>query len=195
MQFQQLTHGYFKNELDTCKQMESNIQNRTLIAVGKSGEVYEFNVQNSYVFSTKGRKLKVEMIEESDGIVLFSCEGVRYPVEIVSVKQNNYEVMVNGVSYNFSIETPFSLKRRQILEANKPISNTQELMSPMPGKIVSVAVEVGQEVAEGDPLLVLEAMKMQNTLVSDITGVVTAVKVKAGQNVGKEELLIEVTRK
>jgi biotin carboxyl carrier protein len=58
-----------------------------------------------------------------------------------------------------------------------------------------VAVEVGQEVAEGDPLLVLEAMKMQNTLVSDITGVVTAVKVKAGQNVGKEELLIEVTRK
>lgn len=175
--------------------MESNVQNRTLIAVGKNDEIYEFQVQNSYEYSTKGRKLKVELIEEADGLLLFSCEGVRYPVEIVSVRQNNYEVMVNGVSYNFTIETPFSLKRRQILAANKPVSDTEEICAPMPGKITNVMATVGQEVMPGDPLLVLEAMKMQNTLTATTQGVVTAVKVKAGINVGKDDLLVEIKKK
>lgn len=174
--------------------MQSNIQNRTLIAVGPNEETYEFQVDNKYQFSTKGQKLKVEMIEEADGILLFACEGVRYPVEIVSVRQNNYEVMVNGVSYNFTIETPFSLKRRQILAANKPVSDTEEVRTPMPGKIVSVAVKVGQEVKQGDPILVLEAMKMQNTLTAPINGIVTVVKAKESTNVGKDELLVEIKR-
>ncbi|MCF0190750.1 MAG: biotin/lipoyl-binding protein [Marinilabiliaceae bacterium] len=173
--------------------MDSNIQNRTLIAVGANeNETYEFQVDNSYQFSTKGQKLKVEMIEEADGILMFACEGVRYPAEIVSVRQNTYEVMVNGVSYTFTIETPFSLKRRQILAANAPVKETEEVRTPMPGKIVSVAVKVGQEVNQGDPLLVLEAMKMQNTLTAPTKGVVTLVNAKEGTNVGKDELLIEI---
>lgn len=174
--------------------MENNIQNRTLIAVGDNDETYEFQVKNSYEFSTKGRKLKVELIEEADGFQLFACEGVRYPVEVVSVHQNNYEVMVNGVSYNFAIETPFSLKRKQILAANRPVSTTETITAPMPGKIVSVMVKEGQEVSPGDQLLVLEAMKMQNTLTSTVKGTVTVVKAQAGASVGKEDLLVEIRK-
>lgn len=172
--------------------MENNIQNKTLIAVGKNGEEYEFQVQNSYEYSTKGRKLKIEIIEEADGILLLSCEGVRYPVEIVSRKLNAYEVLVNGVSYNFTVETPFSLKRRQILAANKPISDSEEVCAPMPGKIVNVIAKVGQEVNPGDPLLVLEAMKMQNTLTATIKGVVKEIHAKVGTTVSKDELLIDI---
>ncbi len=172
-----------------------NVQNRTLIAVGENGEqTYEFQVKNRYEFSSKGRRLKVEMIEEADGITIFSCEGVRYPVEVVSVKQNTYEVVVNGVSYHYTVETPFSLKRRQILETQRPVSENEEMHAPMPGKIVNVLVEQGQEVNPGDPILVLEAMKMQNTLTCTTKGVVTTIDVKAGQNVGKDDLLVEIKK-
>lgn len=172
-----------------------NIQNRTLIAVGDNGEQnYEFQVKNQYEFSSKGRKLKVEVIEEADGINLFSCEGVRYPFEIVSVKQNTYEVVVNGVSYHYTVETPFSLKRREILAAQRPVNENEELNAPMPGKIVAVHVKVGQEVMPGDPLLVLEAMKMQNTLTCQSKGVVVSVNAKQGQNVSKEDLLVEIKK-
>lgn len=172
-----------------------NIQNRTLIAVGENGEQnYEFQVKNQYEFSSKGRKLKVEMIEEADGINLFCCEGVRYPVEVVSVKQNTYEVMVNGVSYHYTVETPFSLKRRQILAAHKPVNENEELRAPMPGKIVSVHVKAGQEGMPGDPLLVLEAMKMQNTLTATSKGTVVSVNVRDGQNVSKDDLLVEIKK-
>ncbi|MBQ3635205.1 MAG: biotin/lipoyl-binding protein [Bacteroidales bacterium] len=173
-----------------------NIQNRTLIAVSNNQEKssYEFQVKNQYEFSSKGRKLKVEMVEEADGIMLISCEGVRYPFEIVSIKQNTYEVMVNGVSYTFTIETPFSLKRRQILAAQKPADAGEELRAPMPGKIVSVLVKPGQEVQPGTALVVLEAMKMQNTLSATEAGIVGTVAVKEGQTVSKDDLLVETKK-
>ena len=174
--------------------MQNNIQNKTLIAVGKNGEEYEFKVQNSYQYSTKGCKLTIELIEEADGFMLFSCEGVRYPVEIVSRKLNNYEVLVNGVSYNFTVETPFSLKRREILAANQPVSDGEDVCAPMPGKIVSIIAQEGMEVNPGDPLLVLEAMKMQNTLTASVKGVVKTVAAKAGATVGKDELLVEIKK-
>ncbi len=172
-----------------------NIQNRTLIAVSDTDESsYEFQVKNQYEFSSKGRKLKAELIEEADGILLFSCEGVRYPVEIVSVKQNSYEVVVNGVSYHYTIETPFSLKRRQILAANRPADLNEEVVAPMPGKIISILVKAGQEVQPGTGLLVLEAMKMQNTITATTKGVVEKVSVREGQSVSKDDILVEVKK-
>lgn len=170
-----------------------NIENRTLIAVGEpEARNYEFEVKNQYEFSVKGRKLKIDVVEEADGVQLITCEGVKYPAEIVSVKQNSYEVLVNGVSYQFTVETPFSLKRRQILAAQKPVSTSEEVRAPMPGKIVSVHVKEGQEVKPGDALLVLEAMKMQNTLTATQAGRVERLEVKEGQTVSKDDLLVEI---
>lgn len=174
--------------------MENNISNRSLIAVGNNGEMYEFQVKNRYEFSTKGQKLKVELIEEADGFLLISCEGVRYPVEIASVRQNCYEVLVNGVSYNFTVETPFSLKRRQILAAQQPISDSEEIHAPMPGKIVNILIKEGQEIQPGDAILVLEAMKMQNTLTATSKGYASSIKIKTGDSVGKDDLLVEIKK-
>ncbi len=64
----------------------------------------------------------------------------------------------------------------------------------MPGKIVAVHVKPGQEVMPGDALLVLEAMKMQNTLTCQSKGVVVTVNAKQGQNVSKDDLLIEIKK-
>lgn len=55
--------------------------------------------------------------------------------------------------------------------------------SPMPGVIVSVAVKVGDQVVTGDPICILEAMKMQQTLRADWSGIVQAVHVSAGEQV------------
>ena len=65
------------------------------------------------------------------------------------------------------------------------------VLSPMPGAIVSVAVQPGQEVQAGQELLTIEAMKMQNLIKSEVEGKIKSVKVKAGQAVGVDEILIE----
>jgi biotin carboxyl carrier protein len=62
----------------------------------------------------------------------------------------------------------------------------------MPGKIIRVMVEPGQKVEEGDPVCVLEAMKMENELHAQRSGTVRAVHVKPGDDVEKDQVLVEI---
>ena len=65
--------------------------------------------------------------------------------------------------------------------------------APMPGKVVAVLVQVGETVEVGQPLVVLEAMKMESTLAAEIAGRVTTVPAVAGTTVAAGELLVEIT--
>jgi len=65
------------------------------------------------------------------------------------------------------------------------------IISPMPGAIVSVDVAVGDTVVDGQSLLCIEAMKMQNIIKSEIEGTVKTVNIKAGDSVAVDEVLIE----
>lgn len=70
------------------------------------------------------------------------------------------------------------------------IRKLKEIKSPMPGRIVSVAIQVGDEVSVGSELLTLEAMKMENVLKSDGVGTVKAISIAAGDVVDKGFVLI-----
>jgi len=65
-----------------------------------------------------------------------------------------------------------------------------ELKAPMPGLVFKVLVDVGQEVNEGDNLMILEAMKMENNLKSPTTGKIIEIKVDEGEAVEKNQILI-----
>ena len=78
------------------------------------------------------------------------------------------------------------------LGMDKPkVKKLSELKAPMPGRIVSLAIEVGQELEVGDPILSLEAMKMENVLKAEGTGKVKAILVAEQQVVDKGMVLIE----
>ena len=83
------------------------------IALSDRQTEFEFTVKNNYDFSLKRQNIRLDLIEEADGFLVLSYKGLRYPVEIVSRKQNEYEILLNGVAYTFSVETPFSLKRKK----------------------------------------------------------------------------------
>jgi biotin carboxyl carrier protein len=67
------------------------------------------------------------------------------------------------------------------------------LVAPMPGKVVKVLVDAGQEVAAGAPLVVLEAMKMEHTVRAASTGIVREIHVAVGEQVEADRLLAVVT--
>lgn len=71
------------------------------------------------------------------------------------------------------------------------VDTTKSILSPMPGAVVSVAVQPGDTVVDGQELCIIEAMKMQNILKSEREGVIKSVNVKAGDSVAVDELLIE----
>lgn len=67
-----------------------------------------------------------------------------------------------------------------------------ELLTKMPGKVVKLLVEVGEAVKKGQPVLILEAMKMENEIKSGIDGIVKSIKVKVGDTLEENVLLMEV---
>jgi biotin carboxyl carrier protein len=71
-------------------------------------------------------------------------------------------------------------------------ANAGELVTDMPGKIVKVLTTEGAVVNQGDTLLILEAMKMENEIKSGVDGVVKAVHVEEGQTIDAGHLMIEV---
>jgi biotin carboxyl carrier protein len=64
----------------------------------------------------------------------------------------------------------------------------------MPGKIVDLLVEENAEIKEGDPILILEAMKMQNEISSHVTGKIKKILVKQNDSVAKDEVLLEIEK-
>jgi acetyl-CoA/propionyl-CoA carboxylase biotin carboxyl carrier protein len=68
-----------------------------------------------------------------------------------------------------------------------------DITSPMPGSVIAVHAETGQSVTKGQPLVVVEAMKMEHTLTAPTDGTVTDVLVRVGQQVAVDELLVQVT--
>lgn len=68
----------------------------------------------------------------------------------------------------------------------------KEIKAPMPGLVLEVAVTEGQEVNEGDKILILEAMKMENSIMINTSATIKRIAVKAGQAVEKGQLLVEL---
>jgi len=116
----------------------------------------------------------------------------KFPVEIVRARQNKYEILFNDISYTFTVETPFSMKRMKVLSTVKGKTEKESLKAPMPGKIIDVLVREGSIVLRGEPLMILEAMKMQNEIQSPVNGHVISIHAKPNSNVMKDDLLIEL---
>ena len=76
--------------------------------------------------------------------------------------------------------------------AAAPAAAGEQVKSPMPGNILDVKVAVGDTVAEGDVLIILEAMKMENEIVAPCSGKVASVNVQKGATVNSDDLLVVI---
>lgn len=133
----------------------------------------------------------------------FKINENSYGVKIVSHEDNIIELEVNGTSYSVkmkeevkTLKTP-TLVRKPSTAAIEPIkinpsSSKTKVIAPIPGVILSINVKVGDTIKVGDALLVLEAMKMENSITSEKSGMVTAINVKVGQQVLQSEVMIEL---
>ena len=96
-----------------------------------------------------------------------------------------------GVSADAIVCSPRAAELKIKLPERKEPDLTKLVISPMPGLMVSVDVEVGQAVEEGQTVCVIEAMKMQNTIKAEASGNVKAINVSAGESVAADEVMIE----
>lgn len=131
--------------------------------------------------------------------------GENYDAKIKKYKSDLVIVEVNGIDYEINLEQPDqrkkdfvrSTKTKPALEVaktpSKPVAASPgSVVAPIPGLVLRFLVEVGDQVNIGDPVLILEAMKMESEITSTAAGVVKKLIVKEGASVQEGEALIEV---
>ncbi len=110
---------------------------------------------------------------------------------IVAPAAEGFDIRHRAARARVLVLTPLSAELHAKLPRRAPADTSKRVVSPMPGLIVSVMVEVGREVKTGETLLVIEAMKMQNILKAERDGVVKIVGAKPGDSVAADEVLVE----
>lgn len=117
-----------------------------------------------------------------------------YKTEFVSkdLDKKKYLVKINSNSYEIEISNELDLLIKEMGLSLSKLQAINDVKAPMPGLILDIMVKEGEEVKEGDYLLVLEAMKMENTLTAPRDGVVKTIHVKKGNSVEKNQLLVEM---
>ena len=115
-----------------------------------------------------------------------------HEVEVGDISANPIHVLVDGETVEVNVEGLTEAILPAATPSQLPAGRTMQVRSPMPGVIVSVGVEPGQRVAEGDALCVLEAIKLQQAIRAPAAGIVQVVHIAPGQSVAAGHALVDL---
>lgn len=115
-----------------------------------------------------------------------------YNVQVVKAEMESktFTIWVNGKEYEVKAKDDFDLLLDKMGLADLATTKVNDVKAPMPGLVLKIMVKPGQEVAKDNPILILEAMKMENVLKSPTDGVVKEIAVEKGDAVEKNTVLI-----
>ena len=152
----------------------------------------------------------IEILKSGDGKL--SIDGNENDYNLIRVSKNYYHLLLNNKSYRIELlendqiggslqlkingrlmQGRIAYRIEQVLKSMGMDSGKKiqkDIKAPMPGLVLDVLVEAGQEVNEGDDLIILEAMKMENALKAPQAGVIASVSVSKQDKVDKNQLLV-----
>ena len=136
----------------------------------------------------------------------FTISGNQYEVEVQSFENDKAQVVVNGTQYEVDVERekeeakpviaprPSAPKAAASPAAPAAGGNVDgvKAVAPLPGTIMQIYVNVGDQVKRGDKILMYEAMKMENNFLAEVDGVIKDIKVKVGDNVLQGAVLVVI---
>lgn len=140
-----------------------------------------------------GGKLLEMDFKSVSGQPVFSLilEGRSYE-SFIYQNEEEWEVLLRGRQYQVKVEDEREKRLRVAAGGGVAESGEYLLKSPMPGLVVTVVVEEGQQVKKGQVLLILESMKMQNELKSPRDGVIGRIRVKPRESVEQKQTLLSI---
>jgi biotin carboxyl carrier protein len=161
-----------------------------LLYNGKKINVEIEKNNNDFNLTIDNEKKNISITRFSDNCLLINHKN--QTKKYYSAKSGKF-IFVNSDGFTSKLEIVDEEEENQFA-FDKNSGNKDIIKAPMPGSIVKVLVESGQKVSEGEPLIIVEAMKMETTLYSSIDGIVTELNVQAGEQVDSDKILLVVEK-
>lgn len=146
-----------------------------------------------YKLSISGHSYTVSLIKVTDEEVVAEVNGVEHTVTINEIRTlSRAEHLPPAESATGPVASPIQPLRSPVATAPVASAGSALIVSPIPGHILEVSVSVGDKVLEGQKLLVLEAMKLQNIITASRAGVVKKILVRQGDAVTHGQAMVEI---
>ncbi len=164
--------------------------------------MFEINVNNTYQwkiesldnnrFLVDGNEIALDFVALPDGSlhIIQNNKGYRAVVVEMNKAEKSMVIEINGNRYELALKDKFDLLLKQLGMSGLVSKKINDLKAPMPGKVLQVLVTAGSAVKKGEPVLVLEAMKMENVLKAPADVSIKEVKVQQGDAVEKNTVLV-----
>jgi biotin carboxyl carrier protein len=157
-----------------------------------NGKLFEVSQQNDDIL-VDGTVLDWDIVKVSPTSFHILYRNKSYSAELVKhdLVTKTMTVKINGQAHTVEVKDRYDLLLEKMGMSSSALGKVNSVKAPMPGLIVQVNIASGDTVKSGDPLLVLEAMKMENMIKASGDAQVKEVKVKKGDSVEKGQILIE----
>lgn len=141
--------------------------------------------------SLNGKAFDLEVSKQDALAYHLEYKGKKYNAQILpGDNEKKPKIRVNGVAYDAELIDKYDELIKSLGMESMTKVEIKELKSPMPGLVIKIDIKPGDTIAKGDPLMILEAMKMENQIKSRGEGVIAEILVEEGQAVEKNQLLI-----
>ena len=164
-------------------------------------------ISEIYFAEVDGKEYQIEILSESRVVI----NGTPHEIDIHTLKQGascsllfdgksfeptafnengDWEVLIKGRLFNIRVEDDIGRRLRLASGSTSQQTGKYVLLSPMPGMVIDIPVEVGAQVEKGEVLVILESMKMQNELRAPRAGKITSIQASLNDNVERKEALL-----
>lgn len=139
-----------------------------------------------------GTPFSWDMIEVKKDSFHVIKDARSYTVDIIKTDyaEKSFTISVNGHKYQLQVKDKYDELLKSLGLDNLSTSKVNEMKAPMPGLVLDVRVSEGEAIRKGDPVIVLEAMKMENIIKSPTDGTIKKISVKKGTAVEKNQVLV-----
>ena len=153
---------------------------------------YTINVANEEFHVDTQEVQELNIVQVNDTVFHLLDNYQAYQIERLPAKNSFKEmiVSVNGNDYKVKIKDTYDEQVKNMGLLSTTSQKVNDIQAPMPGLVIDVLVESGEEISEGTPLVVLSAMKMENIILSPNEGIIKSIEVEKDQAVDKGQLLI-----